>query len=89
MPTWIAAVIAVAAITATYFSCIRPHLHGRGCAMGGSAGQNTGTPTAAAEAAETDRQLAELREELRVLRAQDHLDSCRLPGLDRTPPTDS
>lgn len=33
MSVWVAGLIAVAAITATYFSCIRPHLRGRGCAM--------------------------------------------------------
>jgi hypothetical protein len=36
MPTWLAGFIAVAAITVTYFSCVRPHLSGRGCAGTGS-----------------------------------------------------
>jgi hypothetical protein len=36
MPTWLAGLIAVAAITVTYFSCVRPHLSGRGCAGSGS-----------------------------------------------------
>jgi hypothetical protein len=36
MPTWLAGLIAAAAITVTYFSCVRPHLSGRGCAGSGS-----------------------------------------------------
>jgi hypothetical protein len=36
MPTWLAGFIAVAAITVTYFACVRPHLSGRGCAGTGS-----------------------------------------------------
>jgi hypothetical protein len=40
MPTWLAGLIAVAAITVTYFSCVRPHLSGRGCAGSGSSVQN-------------------------------------------------
>jgi hypothetical protein len=52
---WIAGLIALAAIVATYFSCVRPHLRNRGgCGMTGDA--------------ELDRQVAELREELRLLR---------------------
>lgn len=77
MSTWLAALIAVAAITVTYFFCIRPHLRGRGhCATTGISAQDTGL----------DRQVAELREELRVLRAQDALDSGRVPGSKPTPP---
>lgn len=66
MPVWVAAAIALAAVTATYFSCIRPHLRGSDCGMTGS-----GTK----QSADTERQIAELREELRVLRAQDALDA--------------
>jgi lipoprotein LpqS len=40
MPTWLAGLIAVAAITVTYFSCVRPHLSGRGCAGSGSSVQD-------------------------------------------------
>lgn len=64
MPVWVAAVIALAAVSVTYFTCIRPHLRGSGCGMTGSG-----------HSADTDRQIAELREELRVLRAQDTLDA--------------
>ena len=35
MPTWLAAVIALAAITATYLFCVRPMLRGR-CAASAS-----------------------------------------------------
>jgi hypothetical protein len=35
MPTWLAGLIAVAAISVTYFSCVRPNLRGRGCAGSG------------------------------------------------------
>lgn len=62
MPVWVAAAIALAAVT--YFSCIRPHLRGSGCGMTGS-GQST----------DTGPQIAELREDLQVLRAQDALDA--------------
>lgn len=62
MSVWIAGFFAVAAVVATYFSCVRPHLRDRG-----------GAPNDAG----LDRQVAELREELRVLRAQDALDSGR------------
>lgn len=65
MPVWIAAVIALAAVAATYVSCIRPHLRGSGCGMAGSDAE---------QSTDTARQIAELREELRVLRAQDVLD---------------
>lgn len=64
MSTWIAAFVALAAIAATYFFCVRPGMRGR-CAMSGTAGHDL----------PTDQQVAELREELRVLRAQDSLDS--------------
>lgn len=75
--TWVAAAIAVAAILATYFFCVRPAMRWR-CAMSTSPGPG----------AETERQLAELREEVRVLRAQDSLDSGRVPSRHPTPPTD-
>lgn len=69
MSVWLAGVVALAAITVTYVFCIRPHLRMSG------AEQDT----------ELDRQVAELREELRVLRAQDALDSGRVPSS--RPPT--
>jgi lipoprotein LpqS len=40
MPTWSAGLIAVAAITVTYFSCMRPHLRRCGCADSGSSVQD-------------------------------------------------
>lgn len=39
MPTWLAGLIAVAAITMTYYFCMRPHLRRRGCAGGASSAQ--------------------------------------------------
>lgn len=89
MPTWVAALIAVGAITSTYFFCVRPAKHGK-CAMSGSSAQ----PGAVSEHggtrySDTDRQLAELREELRMLRAQDALDGGRVPHTGPASPTDS
>lgn len=78
MSTWVAGLIALAAIAVTYFSCVRPHLRGRGCAMTRSSTHN----------AELDRQVAALREELRVLRAQDSLDSGQAPRTKPAPPAD-
>lgn len=78
MSTWIAAFVAVAAITATYFFCVRPGMRGR-CAMN----------TSADPSPDTDRQVAELREELRVLRAQESLDSGRVPSRRPIPPADA
>lgn len=89
MPTWASGLIAIAAIGATYFFCVRPMRHGK-CAMSGSTGapgdpaESTGT-----QYTETDRQLAELREELRMLRAQDALDGGRVPHSGPVPPADS
>jgi hypothetical protein len=40
MPTWLAGLIAVAAIIVTYYSCMRPHLRRRGCARGASSAQD-------------------------------------------------
>ncbi|MEC3974424.1 hypothetical protein [Amycolatopsis sp. H20-H5] len=62
MPTWFVAAVAIAAVTVTYFSCVRPMLRERGhCDAPGRGG-------------DLDRRIAELREEVRVLRAQDSLD---------------
>jgi hypothetical protein len=73
MPTWMSAVIAIGAIASTYFFCVRPGLRGR-CAAGG-----TGAPHISATASrgddDLDRQLAQLREDIRVLHAQDLLDA--------------
>ncbi|WP_219418107.1 hypothetical protein [Pseudonocardia nigra] len=64
MPTWLAAVVAGAAITAVYLFCMRPMRRGN-CAMTGGSRQDP----------ELARQIADLREELRVLRAEDALES--------------
>ncbi|MEU0465437.1 hypothetical protein ABZ215_15660 [Amycolatopsis sp. NPDC006131] len=80
MPTWVAALVALAAITVTYVACVRPMLRGRGhCGMPGESGPNP----------EVDRQVAELREQLRVLRAQDSLDSGRVSSSKPTPPAEA
>ncbi|MBB5161733.1 hypothetical protein HNP02_001670 [Mycobacterium sp. AZCC_0083] len=79
MPTWLAGLVAVAAITVTYFFCVRPHLRGRGCtATGGTA-----------HGGQVDRQIAELREELRAMRARDYVDSGRVPSRTPTVPPES
>jgi hypothetical protein len=78
MPTWLAALVAVAAITAVYFFCIRPMRSGN-CAMSGGSAEN----------AELDRQIADLREELRVLRAQDSLESGHVPTQPPKPRSDT
>jgi hypothetical protein len=79
--TWLGAAVAVAAIAATYFFCVRAGMRGR-CAASGS-GATTGKGPAGNDVAgndvELDRQLAELREEVRVLRAQDMLDTGQVP----------
>lgn len=64
MSTWFAVLVAVAAIAVTYFSCVRPMLRGGGHRAGTGDGSS-----------ELDRQVAELREEVRILRAQDSIDS--------------
>lgn len=78
MSTWIAAFVAVAAIAATYVLCVRPAMRGR-CATNPNAGRE----------ADTDRQIAELREELRMLRAQDSLDTGRVPRSGPAPSAES
>lgn len=75
MPTWMAALVAVAAIAAMWLFCVRPHLKGSGsCAMGANSIQD----------AEVDRQIAQLREELRILRAQDAVEASRTNGRPNT-----
>ena len=69
MSTWVAALIAAAAITVTYLMCIRPMMRGgSGCAMPGC-----GTSTASEEK-ETALELAALQDEVRILRAHEALD---------------
>lgn len=78
MPTWMAVLIAIAAITATYFFCIRPMRRGE-CGM--AAGEN--------QDEERSREIAELREELRILRAEDALESDRASDSGKQPPAAS
>ncbi len=79
MPTWMAALIAIAAITATYYFCIRPMRRGE---CGTAAGQNQ--PDEA-----RDREIAELREELRILRAEDALAANQESDAGKQPPAAS
>jgi cytochrome c-type biogenesis protein CcmH/NrfG len=55
MSTWVAALVAAAAITLTYLFCVRPMMQGHGQAA-----------TSRAE----DHEIAKLREELRALRCE-------------------
>lgn len=75
MPTWVAALIALAAIAAVYFFCMRPMRKGT-CAMSGSAVPGDQEAERANDA-ELARQIAGLREEVRVLRAQRTVDDHR------------
>ncbi|WP_249643800.1 hypothetical protein [Nocardia sputi] len=61
MSTWLAAALAAAAVTLTYFCCIRPMRRGS-CRMG-------------AKPAGVEGELAEPRAELRSLRDQDGTES--------------
>lgn len=79
MSIWLAALLALAAITLTYFTCVRPHLGQRGDET--ALGQQ---PDPA-----LDRQVADLREELRVLRAQDYVDSGKAPRSTPPPATET
>ena len=56
MSTWVAALLAAAALTATYFCCIRPMRRG-------TRGMSAAPPS-------TSRQVADLRKELDALRRQ-------------------
>jgi hypothetical protein len=79
MPTWLAGLVAVAAITVTYFLCVRPRLRGRGCTATGGAAHD----------GEVDRHVAELREELRAMRARDCMERGRVPSRTPTVPPES
>jgi hypothetical protein len=69
--TWLAAVVALVAIAMTYFICVRPHLPGRQSGV-----------ESHSENQVVDRQLADLRDELRALLAYDALEGSRVPGTD-------
>lgn len=70
MSTWVAALVAAAAITLTHFLCVRPMMRGRGgCAMPGCGpGGQQGVGGS---------EVAQLREEIRALRAEDRLNRRR------------
>jgi hypothetical protein len=68
METWVAAAIAIASIASTYFFCVRPGMRGRCAGSGAGAGADSSD-------ADLDRQMAQLREDIRVLHAQDLLDA--------------
>ncbi len=76
MTTLTAGIIAAATIAAVYFFCIRPMRRGNRTS---SNDDNAGD-------AQLDRQVAALREELRVLRAQDTLDRGGVSIIKPTPP---
>lgn len=59
MSTWVVAVIAIASVTATCLFCVRPMLRRR---------SHRGAPGGRAD---LDRQITELRDDVRVLRAQE------------------
>lgn len=72
---WLPALVALAAITAVYLSCVRPHLRRRGC-----------LPTQTRkDTAGLDQQVTDLREQLRVLRVDAHVSDRELPR-NSTPP---
>ena len=78
MSTWLAAVLAIAAVSATYLFCLRPMWHGQAqCGIAADVDQRD---------AEMDRQITELRAELRILRAEPNTtevldDASHHPGL--------
>jgi hypothetical protein len=75
MTTLTAGLIAAAIIIAVYFFCIRPMRRGNCTSNSDTAGD-----------VQLDQQVADLREELRVLRAQETLDRGGVSIVKRTPP---
>jgi hypothetical protein len=71
MDTVFLALVAAAALAATWFFCLRPMRRGR-CAMTRRAGDP-----------ELSRQIAELQEEIRMLRAQDAIATTQAPPVMR------
>lgn len=67
MSALLAALLAGAGGAVTYVFCIRPMRHSHGHAVTGESGRDP----------DLNRQIADLREEIRVLRAQDCLDDAR------------
>lgn len=77
MSTVLVAMLAGAAGAVMYVFCIRPMLHSHGhCAAAHEFGRN----------ADLNLQIADLREEIRVLRAQDCLDDVRRGTTRSHPP---
>lgn len=77
MSVWIAGLVALGAIAATYFSCVRPQLRNRGgCGVAGGRARND---------ADLDRQIAELREELRVESGREPRGADPAPGVGTAP----
>lgn len=77
MSTWAAALVAAAAIGLTYLFCVRPMMRGRG-----HCGMSARTSRHDEERGVTKREIADLREDLRILRAQDRLRRRPLPPTD-------
>jgi PII-like signaling protein len=74
MSTWVGALVAAAAIGLTSVFCVRPMMRGHsGCTMHRSAAGQLGDRSV------REREIAQLREELRVLRAQGVLDRQTAP----------
>lgn len=73
MDTVLLVVVAAASLVAIWFFCLRPMRQGR-CGMSGGAGNGD---------AQLQRQIAELQEEIRMLRAQDALAEDRPAKRDR------
>ncbi len=78
MTTLTAGIIAAATIATVYFFCIRPMRRGNCTSSNDDAGD-----------AQLDRQVAALREELRILRAQDTLDRGGVSIIKPTPPREA
>lgn len=71
METLVLALVAAASLAATWFLCLRPMRQGR-CAMTGNGGDR-----------DLRRQIADLQEEIRMLRAQDVLADSEPPAVRR------
>lgn len=76
MPTAFAAALALAAVIATYFFCVRPAADVRRRAGG--------VPGSAAARSDLDRELAQLGEEVRVRRTRDPVTISHAPPQPRS-----
>lgn len=84
MSVWIALLIAVAAVSTTYVCCIRPLRRGRCTPSSSMARRALGSGCGSMQRTETGHQLAELLEDVRILRAQDALGSGQKPHTGHT-----